>query len=89
MSMTDMEKCTTYKRRGDVCTISCKLGNWSVSGPYGMQIINEASRYFEQYKQDGEYDGLLGGAVEWTPEKKAELDRVIKEIVYELNERAE
>ena len=23
--MTDMEKCTTYKRRGDKCTIACKL----------------------------------------------------------------
>ena len=58
---TEMEKCTIYRRRGDVCTISCKLGNWSVSGPYGLSLINEAAHYFEQYKSDGEYDELLSG----------------------------
>jgi hypothetical protein len=26
-----------------------------------MELINEASRYFEQYKADGEYDKILGG----------------------------
>lgn len=56
---TDMEKCTTYKRRGDRCTISCKLGLWSVEAPYGLALINEATHYFEQYKSDGEYDELL------------------------------
>jgi hypothetical protein len=30
-----------------------------VSGPFGMELINEAMRYFEQYKGDGEYDKLL------------------------------
>lgn len=59
--ITDMEKCTIYKRRGDKCTISCKLGLWSVDGPYGLKLINEASRYFEQYKADGEYSGILDG----------------------------
>ena len=59
--MTDMEKCTTYSRNGDVCTISCKLGLWAVSGPYGLNLINEASHYFEQYKSDGEYHMFLGG----------------------------
>jgi hypothetical protein len=57
---TDLEKCATYKRRGDRCEISCKLGLWSVEGPFGLQIINEAEHYFQQYKADGEYDGLLG-----------------------------
>ena len=59
--MNDMEKCCTYKRSGDKCTISCKKGLWSVSGPYGLQLINEASHYFEQYKSDGEYHEFLGG----------------------------
>ena len=56
---TDLEKCTTYKRYGDRCEIKCKLGLWSVSGPFGLQLINEAERYFRQYKSDGEYDKLL------------------------------
>ncbi len=59
--MTDIEKCTTYKRRGDRCTISCNLGLWSVEGTYGLALINEASHYFRQYKADGEYSEILGG----------------------------
>jgi hypothetical protein len=59
--MTDMEKCATYKREGDQCTISCNLGLWSVSGKYGLGLINEAYHYFEQYKADGEYSEILGG----------------------------
>ena len=57
----DIEKCTTYKRVGDVCTISCNLGLWSVSGGYGLALINEADHYFEQYKSDGEYSSIIGG----------------------------
>ena len=57
---TDMEKCTIYKRRGDRSEIKCSLGLWSVEGPYGLTLINEANRYFQQYKADGEYDKLLG-----------------------------
>ena len=64
--MTEMEKCTTYRREGRTCTISCKLGNWSVSGQFGMELINEAAHYFEQYKRDGEYSRLLGHNVEIT-----------------------
>ncbi len=56
-----MEKCTTYRRSGDTCTIKCNLGLWSVSGPYSLKLINEASHYFEQYKADGEYSEILGG----------------------------
>ncbi len=59
--MTDIEKCTTYRRVGDVCTISCNLGLWSVSGEYGLVLMNEANHYFEQYKSDGEYSSIIGG----------------------------
>ena len=59
--MTDMERCVTYKRHGDRCEIKCKLDLWSVEGPYGLSLINEASHYFEQYKADGEYSEILGG----------------------------
>jgi len=61
MMMTDLEKCSTYKREGDRCTIKCKLGLWEVSGPCGLQLIKEAMHYFEQYKSDGEYFEILGG----------------------------
>ena len=74
--MTDIEKCTTYKRVGDKCTISCNLGLWEVSGKYGLPLMNEASHYFEQYKADGEYSEILGG------ENAADafLNRLAKEL---------
>ena len=56
----EMRKCVIYTRRGDRCEIKCRLGLWSVEGPYGLLLINEAERYFRQYKEDGEYDKLLG-----------------------------
>lgn len=59
-AQTDMEKCTIYTRRGDRCEIKCRLGLWGVEGPYGLALINEAERYFRQYKEDGEYNELLG-----------------------------
>ncbi|MCK5609686.1 hypothetical protein KAR91_47875 [Candidatus Pacearchaeota archaeon] len=59
--MSDMDKCATYTRRGDVCEIKCNLGLWAVSGEYGLALINEAFHYFEQYKADGEYSEILGG----------------------------
>lgn len=57
----EMEACTTYRRRGDKVTISCRLGLWSVEGEYGLLIMNEATRYFRQYKEDGEYASIIGG----------------------------
>lgn len=59
INMTDLEKCATYTWRGDRCEIKCKLGLWSVEGPYGLALLNEAEHYFQQYKADGEYDKLL------------------------------
>ncbi len=60
-NMSDMEKCTTYRREDETCTISCNLGLWAVSGKFGLALINEATHYFEQYKSDGEYSEILGG----------------------------
>lgn len=62
--MTEMEEfdaCTTYRRRGEKCTISCKMGLWSVEGKYGLSLINEAMHYWRQYKSDGEYSSIIGG----------------------------
>lgn len=58
-NQTEMEKCATYTRSGDMCEIKCKLGLWSVYGPYGLALMNEANHYFQQYKADGEYEELL------------------------------
>ena len=60
--MTEIEKCVTYKREGKICTISCNLGLWSVSGRYGLDLMNEAEKYFLEYKFAGEYDSILGGS---------------------------
>ena len=73
--MTDMEKCTTYKRHGDRCTIKCNLGLWSVEGKCGLSLINEASHYFEQYKADGEYSEILGG--------ESSIEKIIRERAIE------
>ena len=62
--MKDFEKCVTYRRNGDRCVIACKLGLWSVEGPFGMALIHEAMHYFEQYKRDGEYRAILGDGKE-------------------------
>ena len=59
MDQTPMEKCSYYKRDGDICEITCKLGLWSVAGPFSLALINEATHYFEQYRDGGEYDELL------------------------------
>ena len=69
--MREMEKCTTYTRSGSECSIKCILGLWEVKGPDGMQLINEASHYFEQYKRDGEYSDILGGPTNIDVLKKA------------------
>jgi len=51
----------TYKRDGEACTISCNLGLWEVKGRYGLDLINEATHYFNQYKASGEYSEIIGG----------------------------
>jgi len=59
--MTELKMCTTCIQDGDICTISCKLGLWEVTGSYSLELINEAMRYFQQYKSDGEYFEIIGG----------------------------
>ena len=61
MKMSDMEKCTVLTRNGDSCSIECIYGLWEVTAQYGIDLVREASHYFEQYKSDGEYYKILGG----------------------------
>ena len=56
---SEYEKCTIYTHNGILCEIKCIYGLWSVHGPYTVALVNEAYRYFQQYKADGEYDELL------------------------------
>ena len=58
--MVELYKCAKFQQSGDRLLIQCKLGLWSVDGTSDMTTINEAMRYFEQYKNDGEYADLLG-----------------------------
>lgn len=70
--MEEFNACTTYLRRNDRCTISCRMGLWSVEGKYGIKLIDEAMHYWRQYKRDGEYSSIIGGKT---------ADEVLREIV--------
>lgn len=55
-------KCTVSKTSTDGrCSIKCKLGLWGVDSPSRDTALNEALWYFQQYKSDGEYSGIIGG----------------------------
>lgn len=58
--MCELFRCAnTRKRKDGTRQISCKFGLWSVEGPDDMRLLNEAARYFFQYKADGEYDHIF------------------------------
>ena len=52
-------RCVNIERAEGRLDISCKLGNWGVSGPEDGSIMSEAGHYWAQYYRDGEYDELL------------------------------
>ena len=59
----DFRKCTTRKTLKDGRTIiSCKFGLWSVDAWHEINAVTEALHYFRQYKDDGEYSSIIGGA---------------------------
>lgn len=58
--VVEMSKCTNQAKLGTQREISCKLSNWSVSGPDNPYLVTEALRYFVQYRSDGVYNELLG-----------------------------
>lgn len=61
IDMEEFDACTAYQRQGDTAEITCRFGMWSVRGPYGLKLIDEAMGYFQQYKLDGEYASIIGG----------------------------
>jgi hypothetical protein len=52
-------RCVVRHYRSGWHEIKCCLGLWSVTGPAGESLDNEARRYWIQYYQDGEYDKHL------------------------------
>lgn len=58
----EFEKCTIANSYDGGFQIKCKLGLWSVAGRHLDSLKIEAKHYFEQYKSDGEYHKILGGA---------------------------
>jgi hypothetical protein len=61
MSITGFSRCTNTLFDGDLWDISCKLGLWGVSGEDKDRAQDEALHYFKQYRDDGEYYGIIGG----------------------------
>ncbi len=57
---TELEKCSIYKRNGSICTITCRLGLWKVTGKYDLALINKAEDHFQQHKANGDYKKILG-----------------------------
>jgi len=60
-NVSDFWKCTNTKYDGKRWSIDCRLGLWGVEAPTREQALQEAFRYFEQYKSDGEYSSIIGG----------------------------
>lgn len=54
----EFEKCVKRSRCGEA--ITCRLGLWSVFGLIKDDLEREATHYWIQYRDDGEYDELLG-----------------------------
>jgi len=59
--LDDLKKCATFKFFDGRCEIRCKRDLWCVDGYWGVGLVHEANYYFQQYKEDGEYDDLLAG----------------------------
>jgi hypothetical protein len=38
--------------------ISCKLGLWEVSGPYGKEIYKQAEKKYRQFRDAGKYKNM-------------------------------
>jgi len=57
--MNNFELCVKYRPCTDCVIISCKLGLWSVKGPYDKITVKQAKEKYEQFKNLGKYKNLL------------------------------
>lgn len=73
--LEEFNKCTLKRKtKSGKTTILCRLGLWSVDGYESINVMHEAMHYFKQYKEDGEYSGIIGGKN--TKEKLSETIRI-------------
>lgn len=56
--MKNFDKFAIYKPCTDAVIISCRLGLWSITGPYNLETVNKAEKKYLQYKAAGKYKNL-------------------------------
>ncbi len=59
--MSQFNRCVDRSCHHGSYKIECKFGLWSVQAATKQEAEQEAKRYFEQYKLDGEYSAIIGG----------------------------
>jgi len=57
--MLNFNLCVNYKPCTDCVIISCKLGLWSIKGPYSIETARQAEEKYRQFKALGKYNNLL------------------------------
>lgn len=57
--MNNFNICVNYKPCTDCVIISCKLGLWSVKGPYSKETARQAEQAYLKAKALGKYKNLL------------------------------
>lgn len=57
--MNNFDICVNYKPCTDCVVISCKLGLWSISGPYSAETARQAEEKYRQFRDAGKYKNLL------------------------------
>lgn len=60
--MSDFTKCTRYTYFKGLHTYECRKCLWQVSSKKKHDAEAEALHYWRQYKADGEYSDIIGGA---------------------------
>ena len=56
--MKNINNFITYKPCTDCVIISCKLGHWSIQGPYNKETVEKAEKLYLQYKALGKYNKI-------------------------------
>jgi len=69
--MKNFDAFVNYKPCTDCIVISCKLGLWSVEGPYNAETARQAEQKYMHFKSLGKYKTL--------PKEKADVQIKIKQ----------
>ncbi len=57
--MKNFDACVKYRPCTDCVIISCKLGLWSIKGPYDLTTAKQAEEKYIQFRDLGKYKKLL------------------------------